>query len=444
MVCRHFARIQFLKAGIGLLLAIVLPGCGLNKPKATKPVVGPPPPRVSFTNDSPSEPVLNANLDDRPIQPAGNSYVSTTLQPSGRSEFSDIEAVAYVNGDPILASEVLEPYAGKLEEVRPQVPPQQFRQLQYQLIERDLETHIDNKLLIQAFKSTLQTEQEAILDNAMSSMFDEQVSKMKTQFGVNTDYELELKLQAENSSLAMLERSFANRVMASEYLRSKQGTAPTPARVELLEYYREIKDKEYSHPARVRWQQIEITYGDNGGKSGAYEVLKQAATDLRNGADFAEVAKKYSNGPGASQGGYWDWMPTGSLANQEIERALFSMPIGPISDVFVGETSYQIVRVLERELARYDAFEDVQEELKDKLAEKYREQATENVMKELKDKATIVTVFDSRKQIPDDSVSPSGGTLFDRPFAPTTSRAPSRSNGQAPQPVGSAPELPFQ
>jgi parvulin-like peptidyl-prolyl isomerase len=429
-----------------LLLAVVLSGCGLNKPKATKPVVGPPPPRVSFTNDSPSEPVLNANLDERPIQPAGNSYVSTTLQPAGRNEFSDIEAVAYVNGDPILASEVLEPYAGKLEEVRPQVPPQQFRTLQYQLIERDLQTHIENKLLIQAFRSTLSKEQEDVLENAMSTMFDEQISKLKDQFAVNTDYELELKLQGENSSLAMLERSFANRVMASEYMRSKQGTPPTPARVELLEYYHQIKDKEYAHPARVRWEQIEVSYGENGGKAGALEVLKQAASDLRNGVDFAEVAKKYSNGPGATQGGYWDWMPSGSLANQEIEQALFSMPIGRISDVFVGESSYQIVRVLERELAHHDPFEEVQEALKEKLAEKYTAQATEKVMQELKDKATIATVFDRARKIPDDSVSTSGGSLFNRPFAPPPSQDPSRSNGesrQSPYSGGSALALPF-
>ncbi|HSG73474.1 MAG TPA: hypothetical protein VLA12_23865, partial [Planctomycetaceae bacterium] len=202
MVCRKFDRVQIRHAGIGLLLAVVLSGCGLNKPKATKPVVGPPPPRVSFTNDSPSEPVLNANLDERPIQPAGNSYVSSTLQPPGHNEFSDIEAVAYVNGEPILASEVLEPYSGKLNEVQAKVPPQEFRKLQYYLIERDLQTHIENKLLIQAFKSTLSSEQEAVLENAMSTMFDEQISKLKTQFGVNTDYELELALQKEDSSLA--------------------------------------------------------------------------------------------------------------------------------------------------------------------------------------------------------------------------------------------------
>ncbi|HSG70576.1 MAG TPA: peptidylprolyl isomerase, partial [Planctomycetaceae bacterium] len=250
----------------------------------------------------------------------------------------------------------------------------------------------------------------------------------------------------ENSSLAILERSFANRVMASEYLRTKQGKPPTPGRVELLEFYHQIKDKDYSHPARVRWEQIEVSFGRHGGKAGALEHLKKAYGELKHGADFAEVAKKYSDGPGAAQGGYWDWMPAGSLANQEIEQALFNMPIGRISDVFVGETSYQIVRVLERELAHHDSFEEVQEELKEKLAEQYREAATEQVMRELKDKATVVTVFDRQQPIPDDSVATSGGSLFDRPIVPQTPRNAGPAGGQflqSPATRGAAPAFPL-
>jgi parvulin-like peptidyl-prolyl isomerase len=454
MVCRTNARSR-LRRGVPLLLAAVLAGCGLSNPKATRPVVGPPPPRLSYTNDSPSEVLLDPRRDAASIQPAGNAYVSTSLNSSRADEFSDVEPVAYVNGEPILASEILEQYAGRLAEIRPQVPPQQYRRLRYQLIERDLETFIENKLLIQAFKSTLEKDQEAVLETAMSTLFDEQVANMKTQFGVNTDYELELKLQEENTSLTLLERAFANRVMASEYLRSKQQKPPTPSRVELLEYYQEIKDREYSHPARVRWQQIEISYTPNGGKAGALEILKQAVAELRDGADFADVAKKYSNGPGAAQGGYWDWMPTGSLANQEIEKALFSMPIGRLSDVFVGESSYQIVRVIEREPARYDAFEDVQESLKKKLAEKFTNRATDQVMQELRGRGTIATIFDRNDSLavdasPEPAAEAARGTLFDRPLVPPLGESPdSPPGGAAPapgrsRPFGTAPLLPFE
>jgi parvulin-like peptidyl-prolyl isomerase len=308
--------------------------------------------------------------------------------------FADTRTVAYVNGEPILASEVLEPYAEKLSELRQQVPPEQFEQLRLQLIERDLPIQIDNRLLIQGFKSTLKKPQQDMLDQAVATMFNKEIEKLKAQFDVNTDYELEVELQKKNSSLASLERAFGNRVMASEFLRSKAGSIREPSRREMLEAYERRKQDEYHRPARVRWQQILISYGANGGKQGAIETLTKAAQELRQGTDFSEVAKTYSDGPGAAQGGYWDWMQRGSLADQAVEEELFSMPVGRISDVLVGESSFQLVRVLEREDERYIPFEKVQDALKDELKEEYQKAATERVMQELRANAVIQTMFD--------------------------------------------------
>ena len=61
--------------------------------------------------------------------------------------------------------------------------------------------------------------------------------------------------------------------MAAEYLRTQAGSIAEPNRQQLLAEYQARKQENYFRPARVRWQQILISYGANGGKEGAIEKL---------------------------------------------------------------------------------------------------------------------------------------------------------------------------
>ncbi|MDG2389040.1 MAG: peptidylprolyl isomerase [Planctomycetaceae bacterium] len=406
-----------------ILLGLMLAGCQLRKPKDAIPVVGPPPPRYSFNNDAPSSLPLTGLADDDEGSTGDHQFVSTSVN-TGREKFNDSKIVAYVNGESILASEILEPYTDKLKELKSQVPPAQFNELRRGLVERDLPIQIDNRLLIQGFKSTLKKPQQETLENAISTLFNDEIEKLKNQFQVNTDYELEVELQKKSSSLASLERAFGNRVMAAEFLKTKAGSPPQPTRQDLLAEYNKRKQDDFFRPAKLRWQQIMISYGENGGKQGAIQKLTKAAGDLRRGVDFSEIAKTYSDGPGAAKGGYWDWMQRGSLADQALEESLFTMPVGQISDVFVSETGVQIVRVLERERDHHIPFDEVQESIKDDLRKQFQETATDRVMTELREQSVIQTIFDE----PQDS-------------APAITQTPQRQTPRQASPVGQAPQL---
>lgn len=395
---RNTHRIQ--RAILLVVLFGLLPvGCQLRKPKDVVPVVGPPPPRYSYNNDAPSSLPLEPYADQSNSPSGKTSLVSTSLN-EVNNPFKDTKTVAYVNGEAILASELLEPYREKLEELKQKAPPQQFEELKMGLIRRDLPIQIDNRLLIQGFQSSLKKQQQETLDRVITTLFEDEILKLKEQFGVNTDHELELELYKKNSSLASLERAFGNRVMAAEFLKSKAGSIPEPTRQDLLAEYQKRKQDEFYRPARVRWQQVLISYGENGGKQGAIQKLTQAANDLKRGVDFAEIAKTYSDGPGAEKGGYWDWMQRGSLTDEALEDALFTIPVGQISDVFVSETGVQIVRVLERERDHYIPFEEVQEALKDEITKSFQEEASDRVIEELREQAVIQTIFDEPKGQP--------------------------------------------
>ena len=60
------------------------------------------------------------------------------------------------------------------------------------------------------------------------------------------------------------------------------------------------------------------------------------------GAPFAEVAKAGSDGVTAAAGGQRDWTNKGSLACQELDRALFGLPVGQLSPIIEGPTGFHI------------------------------------------------------------------------------------------------------
>lgn len=402
-------------------LALFASGCKAKRPKSAVPVVGPPPVRTTLANDTnpPTEAELLAGHATVPGDLRQVDFTSSNVI----REFDETEVVAYVDGEPILAGEVLEPYAGQLKQIRAQAPPEQFAALRKQLLQRDLPLHIDNRVLIQAFHSSLTKDQRDNLDQAMDMMFDKQVEEMKARFGIHTDHELDLELQKSDSSLATIRQAFANKVMAQEFLRGKLPNFPEPTRIELVDYYQEHLD-EYRIAARARWEQIQISYGQHGGKNAASEVLYNAADELRNGVDFAEVARKYSDGPTAKQGGLWDWTQPGSLKDKNIDRAIFSIPVGQISDVFVGDSAFQIIRVVERQPEGHVPFEQLQDEIKQKLVVDRRRGLGDQILADMRSQKNIQTIFDHQQS--------AGSNANDDPFRPLVQPSrPAPQRGQA-------------
>ena len=65
-----------------------------------------------------------------------------------------------------------------------------------------------------------------------------------------------------------------------------------------------------------------MSHKQHGGRNASLKVFNQAIEALKGEQDFADVAKEFSDGPHAAEGGIWDWTVEGSLANAKINRAL--------------------------------------------------------------------------------------------------------------------------
>jgi len=104
--------------------------------------------------------------------------------------------------------------------------------------------------------------------------------------------------------------------------------------------------------------------------------MEEILSELKQGGDFAAVAKAYSKEPSAEQGGVIGWVVRGDLV-QVLEEAAFTLPVGGISEVLESPGGFHILKVEERQDAGQATLEDVRKDIEPKLraqvaAERYK------------------------------------------------------------------------
>lgn len=361
-------------------------GCeGLRTVKVDHPVLGPPPPRLSY-DEPPASTIRVADSSD----PTDGGYVKVAL--SDPAPLSDHSVVAIVNGEPILAGELLALYRPGFAAAASQGASEaQVDQMKKRIVSRDLEQRVDQVLLVQALRLMLKSEQLKQMDEKLREAFAEENQRIMKQLGVSSKIELEQMLAKMGSSLAEKEQAFKTKQLAEMYLFTKVGDqTPVVGRQEILEYYNANRVK-YEHPARARFQLIEIT---KPGKPDARAKLDSALAELERGEAFPTVAQRYSEGPRADRGGQWDWLKPGEYADKQVDQALFELPVGQVSPLFESPDAYRIVKVTEREAAGRTPLAEVQEAIREQILRDAREKAVKNLFAELRENAVVTTYIE--------------------------------------------------
>ena len=125
--------------------------------------------------------------------------------------------------------------------------------------------------------------------------------------------------------------------------------------------------EQYSTPEQVRASHILLkTEGkdDAAVKAKAEDILRQA----RAGADFAELAKKYSEDEASQKnGGDLDYFGRGRMV-AEFDQAAFALEPGKISDLVKTQYGYHIIKVVDKKAATTRPLADVRQQIQDQLA----------------------------------------------------------------------------
>jgi len=202
--------------------------------------------------------------------------------------------------------------------------------------------------------------------------------------------ELQAYFNANRNSYQVPEKRSAQILIVDEATVSQSITVPE---AELRRAYDQNKDS-YRLPERVHVRHILLKTTDKPKeetakiKIRAEELLKQ----IRQGADFAELAKKNSEDPGsAAKGGDLDWVVRGQTV-KAFEDAAFSLKPKETSNVITTEYGFHILQVLEKQEARLRPFEEV----KAQSAEELKKQRVFDTMQNLSDQARAALVRDPK------------------------------------------------
>ncbi len=172
--------------------------------------------------------------------------------------------------------------------------------------------------------------------------------------------EIRGRFPSEEEFQASLATAQLSEEQLKEHLRDQlivQHAVDAKVRAKIFISPQDIAKAQRAHPEmaqtgeRVRASHILVRVTDERSEEQARERMQAVHRQLVQGADFAQMAKQYSNAPDAGEGGSMGWMTRGQLL-PELDAALFSLPIGSYSTPIRSKLGFHIVRVDERTASR--------------------------------------------------------------------------------------------
>lgn len=113
------------------------------------------------------------------------------------------------------------------------------------------------------------------------------------------------------------------------------------------------------------------------------DEAKQVVEELKKGADFAELAKKKSKDPGASDGGDLGFFTKDQMV-PEFSAAAFSLEPGKISDPVKSQFGWHVIKVEEKRNRKPPDFEQVKPQIESYLTRKAQGATVEKLRAEAK------------------------------------------------------------
>lgn len=308
------------------------------------------------------------------------SLVREAGAPSTSEELSagSIEAdLVLVDDVALTAAEVLYPLRERIEGLPRGSTSREVEQLQ-QWVRSQVQSDVGTLLIYREAVSRLSEPQREALQKAVDRRLRERIA---LEFG-GSRARLERHLRDYGLTLTQYRARLEREEVARSYARETLLPQVVIRRSELLDYYRRHIDR-YSTPETRELYMIEIPFEsclpqnlggrDAGGadrtaaRALARERIEQAFAALAT-QPFEEVARQYSQGVHARQGGYWG--PIGKPLQppyDEATRALFTFAEGQYSRPIETPIGWCIVRCGAIHAAQRRSFDDVQQEIHETL-----------------------------------------------------------------------------
>lgn len=158
--------------------------------------------------------------------------------------------------------------------------------------------------------------------------------------------DLQKAVEQQGTSYEDFKANIRNSIITQEVVRDQVGSKIQISQQEVNKYYQEHQAT-FTQPESVHLKEILIPTPANATDSqltAADDQAKKVWGELKNGGDFSALAKKYSGGPTAQQGGELGDFKRGALA-KVLEDQTFDLPVGGYTAPIRTRQGYIILQV---------------------------------------------------------------------------------------------------
>ena len=217
---------------------------------------------------------------------------------------------------------------------------------------RDL---IDETLLVQRAK-----DRDISVDTRLVKYLD----NLRQQLGLESMEDLEGAAQEQGLSWEDYRESVTRQLMTEEVIYREVRSRIIISRAEVREFY-EAHKEEFNRPEEARLEQIMISTKDRDPRV-AQEIAEEVLKKIKEGEDFANLARKYSDHATAASGGDTGWFRRGTMS-PEFEKLAFELPLGETSEILTTGNELRIVKVGDRHEAGIAGFEEMEPRITERM-----------------------------------------------------------------------------
>lgn len=245
-------------------------------------------------------------------------------------------------------------------------------------------------LLRDMIDQALLTEHAKDLGLSVNADVVRQEDQIRQQNNLPSIDDLKKAVEAQGLSWEDFEANLRNKLLTQEVIRKEIGSRISIGSDELKKYYEEHKDQ-FVRPEEVILAEIRLsTEGKSPDEVGA---LRKKAADLlariKNGDDFAELAKRNSDGPTAKEGGELGEFQRDQLS-PEIRDAVFSLKKGEITGVVETKGGFEILKVLEHYEAGLQPMQKVEGEIMNRIFMSRMDPVLRDYLSELREESYVL------------------------------------------------------
>ncbi len=248
--------------------------------------------------------------------------------------------------------------------------------------EKVLDLLIEDELIRQ------KAEEEGIL--VTDDEFNAALSDIKQRNNLVSDDQLKEALGQEGKTWQEFFEEIRSQIKMAKLVNREVRSKIEITEDEVETYYQTHTDLFEQSPPTVRVRHILLKVRENADEAEIQMIKAKAAQlvqQLRAGADFAALAKEYSEHPSAQSGGELGTFKKGELA-PPFDIA-FGMEVGQISDPVRSEFGFHIINVQEKFSGDQVTYETVKPQIRSKLFEEKVSELYRKWVAELKEEAYI-------------------------------------------------------